>query len=522
MRPPSRARPSAISRGRVRREREPQRGAVRRPGEERVARHEGDVAARARASAAAAASMPPGSRAQTNMPPSGRLWVEPGGSACGEAVEQGVAARAVLRAQAGEVGVEVDGGEPQRGGGLVDGRGVQVGGLLRDDERAAQRPAAYGPSRSAGRARRPSTASTARACGPRRRGAWRGSAAARRGSAARRTGRPRAATGRRARRPRRALAAARAAACGRSGCGRSGPCRARVAPCSAAAAATASGSSPSSSHATGTGTAPASANACSAARYDGSSTSTRSPGSSSTAAASVSACWEPLVTSSVVGLGRQAARSQPRRDRGAQVAGRPRWSSTAARGRRARRTARRRTRRAARRRRTARARAGRRRTRSCPGGLGQREDLAHRRARHPAQARGDRREVGRKGENGHFGLLEVGGIQRATTAARGRRASYTAAARPTRSTRHTLREAGLDVTPSRIRWASQRFQKEHLTLPQLLTEDDQNPSAARQNLKADEFRRRPFGQVPSRGGEEKWVRLCSYPSGLRAARRRLE
>ena len=85
--------------------------------------------------------------------------------------------------------------QPARGGGLVDRRRVQVGRLLGDDQRAAQRARARAASRSAGRARRPSTASRARARGPRRRAARPSAAAARRGSAARRRGRPRRSTG---------------------------------------------------------------------------------------------------------------------------------------------------------------------------------------------------------------------------------------------------------------------------------------------------------------------------------------
>ena len=198
---------------------------------------------------------------------------------------------------------------------------------------AAQRRRASGSSRSAGPGRRPSTASTGTACGSARR-ACRGSAAARRGSAARRTGRPRAARTRAlGDRGQRHAPLQRQRAAGRVVEGRD-----RVEHPRAVARRRARRPRPGRARrrrtATGTTRAPASENACSAARYDGSSTSTTSPGSSSTVAASVSACCEPLRDEHVVGLGRQPARGQPRRDRGAQRPGRPRWSSTAACGRR--------------------------------------------------------------------------------------------------------------------------------------------------------------------------------------------
>ena len=107
----------------VRREREPQRRGGPAP-RRTASRDEGDLARRARARSSASASQPSGSRTQTNMPPSGRVaGASRRGSVAGERRRRSASRRgAVGGAQPGDVGVEVDGAEPVRGGGLVDGR----------------------------------------------------------------------------------------------------------------------------------------------------------------------------------------------------------------------------------------------------------------------------------------------------------------------------------------------------------------------------------------------------------------
>ena len=130
------------------------------------------------------------------------------------------------RAQAGEVGVEVDDPQPVRGGGLVDGRAVQVGRLFGHDERPAQAggrpdPAQPQPRRGDLRERRERQRAV---LGPGQGGQRRQRRP--RGSAARRRGRPRPPRGRGARRPRPPRGGGRPGACGRSGCGTWGPCRA--------------------------------------------------------------------------------------------------------------------------------------------------------------------------------------------------------------------------------------------------------------------------------------------------------
>jgi hypothetical protein len=87
------AQPLGDLRGRVRREGEPQRGVVRRPGEERRSRDERDVL-RSAACSSSAASCPSGRRAQTNMPPSGSFQLDRPG-ARRPARQERVAARAV-------------------------------------------------------------------------------------------------------------------------------------------------------------------------------------------------------------------------------------------------------------------------------------------------------------------------------------------------------------------------------------------------------------------------------------------
>ena len=103
----SRATPSAISSGPCVVKEKPQRrpgpAGPRRTGSRGRTRRR----ARARGRAARAASQPSGSRAQTNMPPSGRLCVAAGRERVGEAGEQRVAAGAVLRAQDADALVEV-------------------------------------------------------------------------------------------------------------------------------------------------------------------------------------------------------------------------------------------------------------------------------------------------------------------------------------------------------------------------------------------------------------------------------
>ena len=47
----------------------------------------------------------------------------------------------------------------------------------------------------------------------------------------------------------------------------------------------------------------------------------------------------------------------------------------------------------------------------------------------------------------------------------------------------------------------------------------QNPSAARQNLRGGQVPGEPFRQVQTGGGEETWVRLCSWVSGRGSVRR---
>ena len=169
---------------------------------------------------------------------------------------------------------------------------------------------------------------------------------------------------RRARPPRPAPGGAPAAACGRSGCGTSGPCRAASADARRSSSSSASGSRPSSSQGTGTRDRAAPARSTGAPRGRTAPRRARGrPARAARVAISVSACCEPLVISRSSASVGEAARGQPLPRSPRAAPGRPRSSSTAARGRPRRRRAPRRTPRAGRRRRTARAPADRRRTR---------------------------------------------------------------------------------------------------------------------------------------------------------------
>ena len=267
-----------------------------------------------------------GRRAHTNIPPSGRCPGPARGSAAApRPVQQRVAARAVGRAQPGDVRVEVDAGEVRRGRRLVD-RG-------RAGPRPAWRPPARGAarrgraaSRSAGPARAPWRTWTPRSCGPPRPAAPRRAAAGRPSSAARRRGRPRRSTARGARRWRRARAGARAAASARSGSGRWGSCT-----------GAAGGAAPSRPAATGVPdrgprrrrrrARAAHRRARSTAAPRGRTAPRRAPRhrarAAPAAATSVSACWEPVRTAARRPGGGKARATQSRAAIAARNAGSP-------------------------------------------------------------------------------------------------------------------------------------------------------------------------------------------------------
>ena len=218
----SRRRPSAISSGGCVGEREPQRRAVGRAGEEREAGHEGDVARERaleqRRGVAAVGQPRPDEHAAVGVVVR-RARRQRGR----QPVDERVAARAVGGAQA-----------PMRASrSTVASQRAAAAWSTVDECRSAACLAIVSGRRSAARAprtqptRSPGAAifdsvdsDSTRSSRAGQRGQRR--QRRRRGSAARRTGRPRRSTGRRGARARRAPRAARAAACGPSGSGTSG------------------------------------------------------------------------------------------------------------------------------------------------------------------------------------------------------------------------------------------------------------------------------------------------------------
>ena len=180
--------------------------------------------------------------------------------------------------------------------------------------------------------------------------------------------------------------------------------------------------------------------------------------------------------------------------------GRPPSSSTAASGRRARPTARPRRPRVSRRRRTAPARAGRRRTRSRPGApsargsrapassrrrvSGWRSAVSRVRSLHAPSGQKGRRCAGHHRHPRRAGALHGGGGAYSEHGAHVREDAVSCHVIPIRTASTTNLISGLDFA-------------------RLLTEDHQNPSAARQNLRGGQVPGEPFSTGSNRRGRGK-------------------